>query len=93
MEELGYYFNKNILINKVILNIILSENNNKFDEFLINRLLELNLIDYDINKINKLLDEVNYKLKSYIFYKFNKEYNNLVVLDINKIRNLVLLEK
>ena len=91
LEELGYYFNKNVLINKVILNLILSENNNKFDEYLINRLLELNLIDYDINKINKLLDEVNYKLKSYIFYKFNKEYNNLVVLDINKIRNLVLI--
>ena len=91
LEELGYYFDNNILINRVILNLILSENVNKFDEYLINKLLELNLIDYNINEINNLLDEVNEKLKSYIYYKFNKEYNNLIILDINKIRNLVFI--
>ena len=91
MEELTYYFDDNILINKVILNIILSENSSKFDQFLINRLLELNLINYDINNINILLEEVNDKLRSYVYYKFNKEYSNLVILEINKIRNLVFI--
>ena len=91
LEELNYYFDGNVLINKVILNLILGENSSKFDEYLINRLLELNLIDYNINKINELLDDINDKLKSYIYYKFNIEYNNLVILDTNKIRNLVLI--
>jgi len=91
LEELNYYFDENILVNKVILNLILSENSSKFDEYLINRLLELNLIDYDIDEINKLLDDINDKLKSYIYYKFNREYNNLVILNTNKIRNLVLI--
>lgn len=90
-DELWYYFDKN-LVNKVILNIILKEtNNDNFDKFLINKLLELNLIKYDLTKINKLLEEVNDKLINYVKNKFNKEYSNIVILDLNKIRNLVYI--
>ena len=90
-NELWFYFNKN-LVNKVILNIILNEtNNDKFDENLINKLLELNLIKYEINKINKLLEDTNQKLIKYLKNKFNKEYSNVIVLELNKIRNLVYI--
>ena len=90
-EELWYYFTKN-LVNKVILNIILTDtNDDKFDEYLINKLLELNLIKYEINEINKLLENTNHKLIKYVKDKFNKEYSNIIILELNKIRNLVYI--
>lgn len=90
-NELWYYFDKN-LVNKIILNIILNEKiDDKFDKYLINKLLELNLVKYDIVEINKLLEEVNNKLINYVKDKFNKEYSNIVILDLNKIRNLVYI--
>ena len=90
-NELWYYFNKN-LVNKVILNVILNDTNDvKFDKYLINKLLELNLINYEINEINKLLEDTNYKLIKYVKDKFDKKYSNIVILDLNKIRNLVYI--
>lgn len=91
LNDLGNYFNSNILINRIILNTILNGNSNKFDEYIISKLLDLNLISYENQEINKLLEEINYKLKSYIYYKFNKEYYNLIILESNKIRNLVFI--
>jgi len=91
-DELNYYFKNENLIDKVILNLILNENNNdQFDIYLIDKLLKLNLIKYDIAEINKLLYDINCKLVNYINFKFNKEYSNVIILDLNKIRNLVLI--
>jgi len=91
-DELNYYFKNENLIDKVILNSILNENNNdQFDIYLIDKLLKLNLIKYDIAEINKLLYDINCKLVNYINFKFNKEYSNVIILDLNKIRNLVLI--
>ena len=91
-DELNYYFKNDNLIDKVILNSILNENNNdQFDIYLIDKLLKLNLIKYDIAEINKLLYDINCKLVNYINFKFNKEYSNVIILDLNKIRNLVLI--
>lgn len=91
-DELNYYFKNENLIDKVILNSILNENNNdQFDIYLIDKLLKLNLIKYDIVEINKLLYDINCKLVNYINFKFNKEYSNVIILDLNKIRNLVLI--
>ena len=43
LKELNYYFKNDNLIDKVILNLILNENNdNQFDVYLINKLIELN---------------------------------------------------
>ena len=91
LNEMWYYFEKS-LINKVILNIILNEtNNDKFDNYLVNKLIELNLIKYEIKQINNLLEDINYKLVKYVKDKFNKEYSNIIILNLNKIRNLVYI--
>lgn len=92
LKELNYYFKNDNLIDKVILNLILNENNdNQFDVYLINKLIELNLIRYEISEINKLLYDINFKLVNYINMKFNKEYSNVIILNLNKIRNLVFI--
>lgn len=92
LKELNYYFKNDNLIDKVILNLILNENNdNQFDVYLINKLIELNLIKYEISEINKLLYDINFKLVNYINMKFNKEYSNVIILNLNKIRNLVFI--
>jgi len=92
LKELNYYFKNDNLIDKVILNLILNENNdNQFDVYLINKLIELNLIKYEISEINKLLYDINFKLVNYINMKFNKGYSNVIILNLNKIRNLVFI--
>jgi hypothetical protein len=92
LKELNYYFKNDNLIDKVILNLILNDNNdNQFDVYLINKLIELNLIRYEISEINKLLYDINFKLVNYINMKFNKEYSNVIILNLNKIRNLVFI--
>jgi hypothetical protein len=91
-DELNYYFKNENLIDKVILNLILNDNNNdQFDVYLINKLLTLNLIKYDIDEINRLLYDINYKLVNFINFKFNKEFSNVIILNLNKLRNLVLI--
>ena len=91
LNELWYYFDKS-LVNKVILNVVLNEKiNDKFDKYVINKLLELNLITYDVEEINNLLEDINNRLINYLKIKFNKEYSNVVILDLNKIRNLVYI--
>ena len=92
LKELNYYFKNDNLIDKVILNLILNENNdNQFDVYLVNKLIELNLIRYEISEINKLLYDINFKLVNYINMKFNKGYSNVIILNLNKIRNLVFI--
>lgn len=89
--ELNKYFSKS-LINDVIINVILVDNSElNFDEYIINKLLNLNLINYDVNEINVLLENTGNELSSYILDKFNKEYSNIVIYSVNKIRNLVFI--
>jgi hypothetical protein len=91
-NELSYYFDNNNLVYKIMLNSILNENHNsKFDVYLINKLLDLNLIKYDISKINKLLEVINSKLIKYLKDKFNIEFSNVVILNLNNVRNLVFI--